>query len=94
MRRDEFNDVVTEIMKHVDASDEALEKIKEYGDNYSFDEVDWREKFNEMKERYTTRFFTSEEQIESDQWEDIENDTKAYKSIDEMFVEREGDYNA
>lgn len=95
MQRDELNRLISDIMQLVDVVDDNnLAKVKDYVDSYNLDEIDWKSKYDEMKDRYTTRFFTTEEQIIDDQEIDIEKDTTAYKDIDELFVKREGDYNA
>lgn len=94
MKRDELTRLISDIMSIVEADDDTMSKVKEYVDSYSFDETDWESKYREMKDRYTTRFFTTEAQIIDDQEDDIEKDTTTYKNIDELFIKKEGDYNA
>lgn len=95
-------EILTELAELAADYDERL-SVKEYTDDDVIDASDgrrWSEKYNEanenyldMKNKYRDRFFSTPSGAKEDQDENITEDTDALSvSFDDLFEEREGDY--
>lgn len=88
----EMEDFMDRLRKDFDESlvvdeKEANEDVENKGDK----EVDYKEKYETLKERYKERFFTSPEEVKKEQEEDVKNDSESdKKEYKELFKEREG----
>lgn len=88
-----ISETITDIVKLLDLNDDDMMKLKKYISDK--EDEDWEKKFYDMKDRYVSRFYTSEKEIKDDQFADIKSDTEStVKSVDELFKEKEGDYSA
>lgn len=100
-------DEIDALCDECDFTDEQLERIRKIRDNIrtepeqNFNESDiydengtmWKERFKDMKRKYHDRFFTSEEEIKADQFEDVEKDDKSEKiKYEDLFINKESDY--
>lgn len=88
-----ISETITDIVKLLDLNDDDMMKLKKYISDK--EDEDWEKKFYDMKDRYVSRFYTSEKEIKDGQFADIKSDTEStVKSVDELFKEKEGDYSA
>lgn len=90
--------MIEEILKRIigdrDLTDGMLDDIKKLKDSYDEQQGmanHWKAKYDDLRERYIKRFFTTPEQVKEDTEEDVKEDGEV-KSFDELFDEREGDY--
>lgn len=83
-----------------DVSEEALQLLEDATDTLTdyetraasapTDGIDWQGKYNDLAERYKTRFLTGAEVME-DQKEDMEKDSAAESmTFEKLFEKREG----
>lgn len=98
------DDMLEDLKKLKDEFDERdgmLKALAEKADRTEYtdddvrdkDGVTWREKYDNERRRYRDRFLTSEYEIKEEQVKDIfEDDTSNFKSFDELFETREGNY--
>lgn len=88
----EMEDFMDRLRKDFDESlvideKEANEDVENKGDK----EVDYKEKYETLKERYKERFFTAPEEVKKEQEEDVKDDSESdKKEYKELFKEREG----
>lgn len=88
-----ISELITDIVKLLDLNDDDMLKLKDYISDK--EDEDWEQKFYAMKDRYVSRFYTSEKEIKEDQFADIKSDTEStFKSVNELFKKKEGDYSA
>ena len=83
----EMEDFMDRLRKDFDESLVVDEDVENKGDK----EVDYKEKYETLKERYKERFFTSPEEVKKEQEEDVNDDSESdKKKYKELFKEREG----
>ena len=83
----EMEDFMDRLRKDFDESLIVDEDVENKGDT----EVDYKEKYETLKERYKERFFTSPEEVKKEQEEDVKDDSESdKKEYKELFKEREG----
>ena len=106
MDRNRFVDVLKTISEMGGDNEDLMGLLKElqdeydsrgesYGksDVYDDDGKSWKEKYEESRQRYRDRFFSSGELAKQDQQEDVKKDSESGDiSFDDLFSDREGDY--
>ena len=99
----EFADLLKTLVSVIETgdTDQIMDSLKEVQDHYnsaldgiSREETDWKQKFEDMKNKYIERFFSGAEEAIEEQKEDISKDItdKTDITIDELFEKRESDY--
>lgn len=99
----EFADLLKTLVSVIETgdTDQIMDSLKEVQEHYnsaldvtSREETDWKQKFEDMKNKYIERFFSGAEEAIEEQKEDISKDItdKTDITIDELFEKRESDY--
>lgn len=88
--RDDFDEREGELQRYKETADRTVYTDDDVMDA---DGVRWSEKYGNMVKRYKARFFGSFAEAKEEQVEDVREDDKStFKTFDELFSDREGDY--
>lgn len=88
--KDDFDEREGELKHYRETADKTVYTDDDVMDK---DGVRWREKYDNMVKRYKARFFGSFTEAKEEQMEDVKEDDKStFKTFDELFSDREGDY--
>lgn len=96
---EELMNSLTELRAAYEEQNIELERLRglpryEKSDVEDTDGIKWSEKYDNMRRMYRNRFFSSGSEAISDQEEDVAKDDSSTKlTFDDLFKDRESDYN-